>query len=398
VEDLRLRQINIEKEVNDHKKRKKRSIILTSISSSVLAAFVLISYLGYTIGEYLANTTTIGFDFLNKEEVGIREVGFRVATPISINEQEKYSLVPDEYGIEGDGYVYWTSNVVNNQTLRQIIYHNGFSVTNAVMPITSRRFSKGDAINLYQEPIAGSSRPQAKQIIPADKETFISFTILFRVAKATNGETSSSGVANYGIFIGADNEFYGSEELLKVLRFGFESQLTSDIISPGRDTNDYTTVGGRLDLDEDGFFDATPEGSKINPNDESEVGSRYEIAYGDFLEPLDESNWGDITTESIPLETSITPSLHQAGTLQGVRPLLIDHPNYKPALQEHTIFSTYSAEFIDGQPIAKTDTKGVAEIKIQIWYEGWDAFSSNKLRSKSFGANLRFSAASEEDI
>lgn len=393
-----MRQINIEKEVNDHKKRKKRSIILTSISSSLLAAFVLISYLGYTIGEYLANTTTIGFDFLNKDEVGIREVGFRVDTPFVITEQERYSLTPDPYDIGGEGYVYWTSNVVNNQTLRQIIYHNGFSANNAVMPVSSRRFAKGDKIELYQEPIANSSRPNARQTIPADKGTFISITILFRVAKTNNGETSSSGVANYGIFIGADNEFYGSEELLKVLRFGFESQLTSDIISPGRDTNGYTTVGGRLDLDEDGFYDATPEGSKMNPSDESEVGGRYEIAYGDFLEPLDESNWGEYTTESIPLETGMTPSLYQAGTLKDVRPLLVDHPNFKPATQEHTIFSSYSAEFIDGQPIALTNENGVAEIKIQIWYEGWDSYSSNKLRSKSFGANLRFSAASEEEL
>lgn len=392
-----MRNINIEKEVINHRKRRKRSVLLTSISSSVLVGFVLISYLGYTIGEYLANTTTIGFEFLNKEEVGIREVGFRVTKPIPISDQQKYSLLEDHYEVGGDGYVYWTSNSVNNQTLRHIIYHNGFSTNNAVMPITSRRFSKGDTIALYQEPVTNSNRPAAMQTIPADKSSFIAFTILFRVAKSNNGDTSTTGVANYGIFIGADNDFYGSEQMLKVLRFGFESQLTSDIISPGRDSDDYTLVGGRLDLDEDGYFDSTPEGAKINPTDELEVGDRYEIAYGDFLEPLDDSNWGERTIEDIPLSEGLTPSLHQAATSKGVRPLLVDSPSYLPARQEHTIFSTYSAEYEDGQPIALTDNRGIAEIAISIWYEGWDLSSSNTLKSKTFGANLRFTAASDEE-
>jgi len=45
-----------------------------------------------------------------------------------------------------------------------------------------------------------------------------------------------------------------------------------------------------------------------------------------------------------------------------------------------------------------TDNQGIAEITIKMWLEGWDTFSGDRLRDKSFGANLRFVAASSTDI
>lgn len=381
-----MRNINLENEFAGNRKRKKRAVLWATISSSVLAVFVIISYLGYTVGEYLANVTTISFND-RSNAVGITEVGFRVPTAIPANDQEKYKLVPDNYLIEGDGFVYWTTNSVGGQTLRYIINHAGYSSNNTVLPMTSKRFIKGDPIRLYEEPPYNSVYPIMPQDTIASKEDYIGFTLLFRVAQTVAG-SDPIGVADYGIFVGKDIQFYGNNQITKALRFGFESDLTSDMISPGRDTNGEIAVGGRLDLDRDGYYDTTPEGARLDPEDPE--GAKYEIAYGDFIDPLTDGDWGAVTSEEMPapdLEEEL--SFYNAKTAIGVRPLL----NNNAAVQQYTTFSTYTAENADGQPIAITDTKGVAEVTIKMWLEGWDPVSDDELRDKSFGANLRFTAA-----
>lgn len=385
-----MHKINLENELADNRKRKKRSVLWATISSSALAVFVIISYLGYTVGEYLANVTTIWFDDTTNA-AGITEVGFRVPTAIPASEQDKYELTSDNYGLSGSSFVYWTNNSVSGQALRFIISHSGYSANNTVTPMTSKRFTKGDPINLYAEPPYNSVSPHAEQNTLASKDNYIQFTILLRVAQKVS-DTQTTGVADYGIFVGKDIQFYGNNEITKALRFGFESSLTSDIISPGHSTNGTTAVGGRLDLDRNGFYDNTPEGARLDP--EQPEGAKYEVAYGDFINPLVESDWGSVNTEEIPAPLEEELSFYNAKSAVGVRPLL----NYTPAQQEYTTFSAYTSENDDGLPMAMTDNQGIAEITIKMWLEGWDTFSGDRLRDKSFGANLRFVAASSTDI
>ena len=385
-----MRNINLEDEFADNRKRKKRARLWATISSSVLAIFVIISYLGYTVGEYLANVTTISFND-RSNPVGITEVGFRLQTAIPVTDQEKYKLAPDNYNVGGAGFVYWTSNTVAGQTLRYVIDHDGYSSNNTVTPITSKRFVKGDSINLYAEPTHNSVNPYAPQDEVASKDDYIKFTLLFRVAESVS-DTQTIGVADYGIFVGKDIQFYGNNKITSALRFGFESSLTTDIISPGRNLESgETAVGGRLDLDRDGYYDTTPVEARLDP--EQPEGWEYEIAYGDFVDPLEDSDWGPVTTELIPADTEQELSFYNAGTKAGVRPLV----TYTPAIQHFTSFKTYTSEEETGQPMAVTADNGVAEIAFTMWLEGWDPFSGDDIRDKSFGANLRFSAATGLD-
>jgi hypothetical protein len=382
-----LRNIDLENEVANNRKRKKRAVIWATISSSVLAIFVIISYLGWTVGEYLANVTTITFND-QSDEVGITEVGFRVASAIPQADQEKYELAADNFAIGGEGYVYWTSNTVSGQTLRYIINHTGYSKNNSVLPMTSKRFVKGDPIVLYAEPATNSVYPHCVQDTPASKDDYVAFTLLFRVAKYVS-ETQTIGAADYGIFIGKDIQFYGSTDIQKALRFGFESSLTSDIVSPGRNAAGEIAVGGPLDLDRNGYYDSTPEGARLNPEDSE--GAKYEIAYGDFINPLQDSDWGPVTTEAIPASDDEELSFYHAGTAAGVRPLV----NYIPAIQNINSFDAYKADNEASAPMGFTNAKGVAEITFTMWLEGWDPSSGDHLRDKSFGANLRFTAATD---
>ena len=381
-----MRNINLDNEFADNRKRKKRARLWATISSSVLAIFVIISYLGYTVGEYLANVTTISFND-RSNPVGITEVGFRLQTSIPIADQEKYKLAPDNYNVGGGGFVYWTSNTVAGQTLRYVIDHDGYSSNNTVTPITSKRFVKGDSINLYAEPTHNSVNPYAPQDEVASKDDYIKFTLLFRVAESVS-DTQTIGVADYGIFVGKDIQFYGNNKITSALRFGFESSLTSDIISPGRNLESgETAVGGRLDLDRDGYYDTTPEGARLDP--EQPDGWEYEVAYGDFVDSLEDSDWGAVTDEEIPADSAQELSFYNAGTKAGVRPLV----TYTPAYQHYTYFKAYTSEEETGQPMAITAANGVAEITFTMWLEGWDSYSGDDIRDKSFGANLRFSAA-----
>ncbi len=385
-----MRNINLEDEFADNRKRKKRARIWATISSSVLAIFVIISYLGYTVGEYLANVTTISFND-RSNPIGITEVGFRVQTAIPVPDQEKYNLASDNYNLGGEGFAYWTSNTVAGKTLRYIIDHGGYSSNNTVTPITTKRFIKGDSINLYAEPTHNSVHPLAPQDEVANKDDYIKFTLLFRVAESVS-DTQTIGVADYGIFVGKDIQFFGNNKITSALRFGFESSLTTDIISPGRNLESgEIAVGGRLDLDRDGYYDSTPEGARLDP--EQPEGAEHEIAFGDFLEPLNDDSWGPVTTEEIPANPEQELSFLSAGTKVGVRPLV----TYSPAIQHFTSFKVYTSEEETGQPMAITGENGVAEITFTMWLEGWDPFSSDDLRDKSFGANLRFSAATDFD-
>lgn len=379
-------KINLEKEYLDNRKRKKRARILGLISSTLLTAFVIISYLGYSVGQHLANTTTVAL--LDKsEDVGLTEVGFRVPTMIPFPEQEKYGLVSDPYNVGGFGYVYWTSTVVTGQAIRYIVYHTGYSTDNTLEPVTSGRFSKGDPITLYQDPDFAGVNPLSPQTTIAKTNNYIAFDLLLRVTRR-QPNNEYLGVGDYGIYINKDMQFYGEQRMLDSLRFGFMSNLTSDIINPGRLQQGTTAVGGRLDLDRDGYYDTTMEGGRFSPSDPE--GYEYEVAYGDFIDPLSEADWGPVTTEEIPASGSDELTFYRANTKEGVRPL----NTYTPATAAYQPLTAYHYENeVDGKPVAITDQKGITEMKIMMWLEGWDHSAGNDLIGKTFGANLRFTAS-----
>lgn len=381
--------IDLEKEFLDNRKRKKRAKLLGLISTSVLTAFVIISYLGYSVGTRLSNSTSIVL--LDKNaETGLQEIGFRVSKAIPRVDQEKYGIWEDDHNIGGQGYVYWTRPSVGSNLVRYLVAHDGYTNDNVLAPVTSGPFKKGDAISIYNQPVLPiDDRPIAEQKKPATKTSYFALDVIFRVTRKQS-EQSYVGVEDYGIYLEKDFSFVGEIKLKEALRFGFESNITSDIISVGRLQEGATEVGGRLDVDGDGYYDTVNQSSF---HDSDPEGTKYELAYGDFISPLSGDNWGVIASEDIiPSVGTDKMDIYTAKTKAGVRPFI----NYTPAKQEYTIFKTY---LFDGDsttntvnPIAITDTRGLAEVKIKIWLEGWDKSATDDLKGKTFGANLRFIA------
>lgn len=381
--------IDLEKEFLDNRKRKKRAKLLGLISTSVLTAFVIISYLGYSVGTRLSNSTSIVL-LDNDAETGLQEIGFRVSKAIPKVDQDKYGIWEDDHNIGGEGYVYWTRPSAGSNLVRYLVAHDGYTTDNMVSPVTSGPFKRGDAISIYNQPVLPfDDRPIAEQKTPASKTSYFSLNLILRVTRKQSDQ-SYVGVEDYGIYLEKNFSFLGDLKLKEALRFGFESNITSDIMSVGRLQAGTTEVGGRLDIDGDGYYDTVYQSSF---HDSDPKGTQYELAYGDFLSPLSGNNWGEVAGEDIiPILGVDELDMYTAKTKVGARPFT----DFIPAKQEYTTLKTY---LFDGDsttntvnPIAITDTRGLAEIKIKIWLEGWDKSASDDLKGKTFGANLRFIA------
>ncbi len=381
-------EIDLEKEFLDNRKRKKRAKFLGLISSTILTSFIIISYLGYAVGTRLSNATSVAL-VDNASETGLTELGFRVSKVIPQIDLQKYGLWLDDHNIGGDGYVYWTQPTAGSALVRYLVALTGYTSDNAVEPTTSGAFKKGDSLTIYSQPVNPSDdTPISRQDIEAPNKSYFSLDVIFRVTRKQSDELYV-GVEDYGIYLDKDFQFVGEIALREALRFGFESSLVSDIVSPGRIQPGSTLVGGRLDIDGDGYYD-TIDYSSLHDDDPLEY--KYELAYGDFLNPLNVSNWGAATTEEIvPPGDEEDFDAQTAKTAVGVRPLV----DYIPATAQYNTLSAYRLDNGDadpGQPIAVTDTRGIAEVGLKIWLEGWDRSSTDRLVGKTFGANLRFVA------
>jgi len=370
-------------ELLKNRKRAKKARTLLAISASLLVTFVVISYVGATVARYLANSTTVAFSNKSTGDANLMKVGFRVQEPIGESELETYHLTSDSNNYAGGGYVYWSDLSVGAKTMQYIVSHEGYSASNTVKPITSKRFQTGDEISLYDRPSSNSAT--YTRVVDfsseANKSDYIAFDILFNVGVIRQDETVS-GVANNAIYFDNDTAFAGKNNITQALRLGFESAYTSDIISPGRNEKGSIAVGGRMDLDEDGYFDFTSDPTLLEDGEIDET--LYEIAYGDFVDDLTDDSWGLAENEDIPADTSEV-AFYNGSTKSGVRPLT----NAIPATAHYDKISTYQ-QSTGNMPIAVTDENGIAEVKIKIWLEGWDHACTNLLVSGTFGAQLKF--------
>lgn len=386
-------------DVEREKKTRKRTKKVVAVSSFIIAVFIIISYLGYAIGYYIANATSLSL--LSKDpEARFAQVGFRLSEPLTVNEQRKYNLQSDEGWVGGEGHVYWTTQNVAPQTISFVLEHEGYSSTNRLSPVTSGSFNKGEdpylPIKLYEGPRQNRSERHNLNLNPAAQDDYFNFNVLFRLL-IDEDRAGTIPLNNIAIYFNKDTKVHGQNELPKALRLGFQSGAKKDIISPGRtlkaedNYTDSIAVGGRLDLDYSyapstmkGYYDYTfgLDGEKYGESGEQV----YEIAYGEFEEPLTNANWGEPLPES---EEKIDSSdVFHAVTFEGVRPLI----NATPKRQYYTSFQKYTFEAENSEPLAYTNDLGVAEMNIKFWLEGWDLATTNNIVNKTFGMQLNFVA------
>ncbi|MCX5775687.1 MAG: hypothetical protein NTV44_04950 [Firmicutes bacterium] len=202
---------------------------------------------------------------------------------------------------------------------------------------------------------------------------------------ATSDDSGSSltsiGAAGYHLFFDSGTRFAGTKDVVKAVRLGVESSSIHDVIAPASTTAGFVDVGGPMDLNGDGVFDFT---SNILNDDGSFDPNCYEIAYGEFLSPLADENWGTPTGVEAPGNEEGN-FFYNASSYKDAKPLI----NATPKTAAYHPISTYDTL---GIPLATTDENGLAEITFSIWLEGWDHACTDLLTEATYGAQLQFAA------
>lgn len=378
-------EINFRDELAKSLKRRRRSKRWLFISLLSLSSFVVISYVGMTVGEFLSNATSINLSKSNSD-IEVSSLGFRVSKEISLTDQNKYGLFADVNNDE-DNLIYWARANINPTLTRFIMDHEGYASSNTLYPVTTGTYQKGQPVDLFVQPNPFNAYPIVNPKIAANKKDYLFLDLLVKIGFENPANPSS--LKDYRLHIDRTIDFFGNDNIARSLRFGFESNyndiLMSDIISPGRNEAGETLVGGRLDLDQDGFYDYTIDKVKLQETDLEAY--KYEIAYGDFEYLNKDDSWAEVNPADV-----VNPnpkSFFMANSKENIKPLV----NYRPAVAQYNRFSAYYDNLDDSDPIAFTDESGIAEVKVKIWLEGWDRYTTNSLIGHTFGAQLRFAIA-----
>ena len=137
-----------------------------------------------------------------------------------------------------------------------------------------------------------------------------------------------------------------------------------------------------------GFYDYTfgLDGAKYGESGEQ----IYEIAYGEFEQPLTNENSGEPLAEA---EEKLEHGdvFHAGLTRESVRLLTLYH-----SANITQVSKKYMLDGDKGEPLCYTNNLGVAEMNIKFWLEGLDLATTNKVVNKSFGMQLHFVAKRAE--
>ncbi len=375
-------------------KQKRIARRVARVAAFLIVVAVIISYLGFTLGQYFASATTMSVN-TKQPEIALAQVGFKFKNnnkPLDSTDRAKYNLEPDD-NIAG---LYWTGGEnVSKDTLSFILQYDGYASDGKLSPVTSRSFDRSENptdITIYDGPRQIALERHNLEETLSSHSAYMDLSVYFRLI--VQGDVSSQvALDNFGVYFTKDTKFTGNDDIKKSLRVGVTSDAVVDIIGPGYTLSEeigYRTkvnVGGKLDLDGErngagryGYYDYT---SPIIAG-ESTTEERYEIAYGDFEPELTDANWGAVNSEEF--EVPKDNSTYNAVTYVGVRPLI----NVTPKTQEFTTFSTYIRDGEKGEVIAYTDDYGIATFNLKVWIEGWDPNSSQNIATKTFGAQLKF--------
>ena len=373
-------------------KQKKIARKVAQIASFLIVVFIIISFLGFTLGQYFASATTLSVN-TKQPEIALAQVGFKFKNnnkPLDSLDREKYNLQADE-DISG---LYWTGENVSKDTLSFILGYDGYAKDGKLQPVTARSFAfseTNEEVHLYDGIRNVQTERHNIEENDANKTYYMDLTVYFRLI--VQGDYAGQvSLDNFGVYFTKDTKFTGNDDIKKALRVGVASESVVDIISPGYKLGEDNkrgkiNVGARLDLDgprnglgKYGYYDYTTS----IPGDDGVTESRYEIAYGDFEEELTDASWGEVNTQEY--EVPEKNSMYNAATYVNVRPLI----NATPKTQEYTTFDSYIRSGEKGDAITYTNEIGVAKFNLKVWIEGWDPNSSQDLATKTFGAQLKF--------
>ena len=276
-----------------------------------------------------------------------------------------------------------------------------------LIPITSGSYETGDTLALKSSLVAGVPYNN----MTAEKSKYVHIPLAFRIlkydsshelepAKGENIWLSEAVVEAFSVY---DGEVYKS---IRMYTEGYEAvddggtkvlNPVKRLINPSSTeaTMGKTAVAGILDLSGSGFYDTYTKNEK-----------EYEIIYGQTnkteeeliaLETVhqDEEESSDIDDFNGTGDDSEASTFVASHFMDTWRPVSLE--DISPKYQNYDTLTTVQA--IDtnngiltgGKPLCATDlTRGIADLNLTVWLEGWDHHVIDKENHHSFNLGLQF--------
>ena len=268
---------------------------------------------------------------------------------------------------------------------------------NALEPVTSRTYTSGSDIHLYERPMTGTLLNTT--IAKTDKYIYIPF--VFRVLDGSGDKLDDIPIYLSGVQAEAHNET-PSGKAQNALRVHFNNGTAAEqfILNVGDNEttepeNMFTYVAGCLDLIGDGVYDDNNTDTEAIYGDYSVVGATNTFVQASTPTVLSNIN-GVQGVDAAYLED-----------LDNNTTFLASHANGKTCYTDYTginrgkaFYKTLdaikpdssSAQLVGGTPLCETSSTNshLADLNLTIWLEGWDHHIVDGEIGSKFNLGLQF--------
>jgi hypothetical protein len=336
--------------------------------TSIVASISLFGAVSATLARYQYNVYAIlRYSGASIGDSEVFEIG--VKSSVELEDYATYGMSLDDSSNEGD-YLYRAPSGLDSQVLRYVLTENGYAF-NSLDGVSSGAFKVGDTLKLkpaltYKDNYTNKT---------AEKKNYVHLDLAFRVVDYTNG--GSSLLSDKKVYL-KSAELDGEGDISSSTRIHFvtpsldeDEGATSFLFNPSSVDDGYDTVGGVLDLNNDGLYDYS----------EISSGNRKEYAYGEFSEgPFYKD---EVTTDGV-----------DSGEKDGTNSFLAEHKNGVYALDfSKSAAATsqyYGTSTINTKVLTETQEDGIAYLSIDIYLEGWSTYFTNEELGNRFGLKLEF--------
>ncbi len=275
-----------------------------------------------------------------------------VVSTVDLPEASSHGLTKDTQNPN----IYWSNEGLSSDTLGYFLRANGYA-TNMLVPTTSGSYGTNDEFKIKTHPAELDN-----SLNDAKKSDYTYLPLVFRVNHAFED------IDTFDVKL-TDSVITGNGTLKESARINFSGSGHNFIFAPNTKEAGFTTVGGALDLNMDGYRDYSNIGNK-------------EFPYGE---------WDNLVYKSEATQSDSPLPKEQRTTFNGVSKAGIYAID-----EENSTFKT--AEYLGRDDVlsqmyvasADTSTGGLAYCNVTIYLEGWSLSTIDEEMNNYFNLDLQF--------
>ncbi|MCR5332764.1 MAG: hypothetical protein K6E11_01930 [Bacilli bacterium] len=342
---------------------KQRRHLSNKLSATLAASILAVALTGVTCGTFAWFTyeTRAKIEEFQGITIGVGDLQVGILSEAYLDRAEEYGLIRDESN--PNETIYWfDGHTMENETINYVLSSNGYA-TNALHPVTSRKYVTGDPLTLYAAP---DFKPE--EDAKASKDGRIFLPLVFKYEDIID----DSLISNENIFLSDVKLSTPSSDsyIHRAVRVHTDNKNNNrHLINPTTSEDGSTGVGGVLDLNKDGFYDTEVTGSDLREH----VYGQAEFQYKTEVETED---------TFVPIEQRTT---FKAGHLAGAYSL----ESCTPEKAEYEGFYGFRNK---RKWVATTnpETNNYAYLDLSVFVEGWDEHVIDSERDLPFSMELKF--------